>query len=133
MKALLIIASMLFLTPFWQNNEEDELAESIARGKEIYLNNCIVCHMGKGEGVAKLNPPLAGSDYLLKMPDKAIRAIKYGLQDAIEVNGVKYKGMMPEPGLENEEIADVMNYISNTWGNKSERIFDAKIVEGIKK
>jgi mono/diheme cytochrome c family protein len=132
MKALFIIASMLFLTPFW-HQEEDELAESIARGKEVYMNNCIVCHMGKGEGVAKLNPPLAGSDYLFKTPDKAIRAIKYGLQEAIEVNGVKYKGMMPEPGLENEEIADVMNYISNSWGNKSEKIIDVKTVEGIKK
>lgn len=130
MKIILLIASMLFLSPFWRQNE-DELAESIARGKEIYLNNCIVCHMGKGEGVEKLNPPLAGSDYLMKTPEKAIKAIKFGLKDSIEVKGVKYNGMMPEPGLENEEIADVMNYISNSWGNKSAKIIDVKTVEGI--
>lgn len=132
MKILALFVSMFFLSPFW-NQSDDELSESMARGKEIYLNNCIVCHMGKGEGVDKLNPPLAGSDYLLKTPEKAIRAIKFGLKDTIEVKGIKYYGMMPEPGLENEEIADVMNYISNSWGNKSAKIFDVKAVELIKK
>lgn len=131
MKIIILIASMLFLSPFWR--QEDELADSIARGKEVYMNNCIVCHMGKGEGVPKLNPPLANSDYLLKTPEKGIRAIKFGLKDSIQVNGVKYQGMMPEPGLENEEIADVMNYILNSWGNKSTKIIDVKTVEGIKK
>jgi len=110
----------------------DDLAQSKARGKEIYANNCVVCHMGQGEGVPDLNPPLAKSDYLLKTPEKALRAIKLGLEGPIQVNGVKYDGMMAELGLSNQEVADVMNYISNSWGNSSPKIFTPKMVESIK-
>ena len=110
----------------------DDLAQSKARGKEIYANNCIVCHMGQGEGIPELNPPLAKSDYLLKTPEKAIKAIKLGLEGPIVVNGLKYEGMMAELGLSNQEVADVMNYISNSWGNSSSKIYTPKMVEAVK-
>ena len=110
----------------------DELTESKARGKEVYNNNCVVCHMGQGEGVEALNPPLAKSDYLLKTPEKALRAIKIGLEGPVVVNGVKYDGMMAGLGLSDEEVADVMNYISNSWGNKSAKIYTPKMVAAIK-
>lgn len=110
----------------------DELTDSKARGKEVYDNNCIVCHMGQGEGVEGLNPPLAKSDYLLKTPDKALRAIKLGLEGPVVVNGVKYDAMMASLGLSDEEVADVMNYISNAWGNKSTKIYTPKMAAAIK-
>ncbi|MDF7818582.1 cytochrome c [Runella sp. MFBS21] len=111
---------------------DDELTKSIARGKDIYAENCVTCHMGAGEGVAGTFPPLAKSDYLLKTPEKALKAIKFGQQGKIVVNGVTYEGMMPNPGLDNEEIADVMNYIQNSFGNSSKTVVTAKIVETIK-
>jgi mono/diheme cytochrome c family protein len=113
-------------------NHQDDLAQSKARGKEVYENNCIVCHMGQGEGVPDLNPPLAKSDYLLKNPEKALRAIKLGMEGPVVVNGKKYNGMMAPLGLSNEEVSDVMNYISNSWGNKSTKVYTPKMVESIK-
>jgi mono/diheme cytochrome c family protein len=99
----------------------DPLAESIARGKTVYTDYCISCHMAKGEGVPEAFPPLAQSDYLLKTPNKAIHAVKYGLQGPVKVNGKEYNNMMPEAGLSDEEVADVMNYILNSWGNSSNK------------
>ncbi len=100
-------------------NSNDELAKSIARGKVVYIENCASCHLGTGEGVIGTFPPLAKADYLINNPMNGIKAVKFGLEGKIKVNGEEYENMMPSPGLDNSEIADVMNYILNTWGNDS--------------
>ncbi|SFH03795.1 c-type cytochrome [Pedobacter insulae] len=116
------------------SNQDKELAKSIARGKEIYVETCIACHMGKGEGVKNTFPPLAKADYLLNSPTKAIASIKFGLKGKIMVNGVIYEGMMPSPNIGNDEIADVMNYILNSWGNSTKQpMITEKMVEAVKK
>ncbi|MDO6604597.1 Cytochrome c, mono-and diheme variants [Arenibacter palladensis] len=102
--------------------QDKELEESINRGAEIYSDFCINCHMANGEGVEKTFPPLAKSDFLLNKREESIRGVKYGQQGYILVNGVAYNNIMPPMGLEDEEIADVMNYILNSWGNKSDSI-----------
>lgn len=112
--------------------DQDEKAASIARGKSVYMDFCITCHMGNGEGVAKVFPPLAKSDYLIKKREESIRSVKYGQKGEITVNGIKYNGMMPSPGLSSEEIADVMNYIYNSWGNTTKKLVTASEVESIK-
>jgi len=116
------------------SNQSSELTKSIARGKEIYIETCIACHMGKGEGVKNTFPPLAKADYLLKNPEKAIASIKFGLKGKIVVNGVNYEGAMPSPNIGNDEIADVMNYILNSWGNTTKQpMITEKMVDAIKK
>lgn len=102
--------------------QDKELEESINRGAEIYSDFCINCHMANGEGVEKTFPPLAKSDFLLNKREESIRGVKYGQQGYILVNGVAYNNIMPPMGLEDEEIADVMNYVLNSWGNKSDSI-----------
>ena len=120
MKLLLItyISSISLLTFFLF--QDKELEESISRGADIYSDFCINCHMANGEGVEKTFPPLAKSDFLLNKREESIRGVKYGQQGYILVNGVTYNNVMPPMGLEDEEIADVMNYILNSWGNKSD-------------
>ncbi|MEG3660059.1 cytochrome c [Arenibacter palladensis] len=102
--------------------QDTKLEESINRGAEIYADFCINCHMANGEGVEKTFPPLAKSDFLLNKREESIRGVKYGQQGYILVNGVAYNNIMPPMGLEDEEIADVMNYVLNSWGNKSDSI-----------
>lgn len=115
------------------SNQDTELSKSMARGKAIYNETCISCHLGKGEGLKGTFPPLAKADYLMKTPNKAIASIKYGLKGKIVVNGVVYDSMMPSPNLGNDEIADVMNYILNSWGNVSKQaMITEKMVEGVK-
>lgn len=113
--------------------QQDELQESIARGEEIYTDFCMNCHMANGEGVANTFPPLAKSDYLLNNREASIRGIKYGQQGEITVNGVVYNGTMAPMGLDDEEVADVMNFVNNSWGNSNKNIVTIEEVAGIKK
>jgi cytochrome c len=123
--AIVFISSSLFQDP--------TLEESMKRGSEIYADFCVTCHLEKGEGVANTFPPLAGSDYLKEQREASIQGIKYGQSGELVVNGVTYNGVMTPMGLEDEEVVDVMNFISNSWGNSSDKIVTLEEVEAIQK
>jgi len=113
---------------------QDPLAESMKRGGEIYTEYCIQCHLGQGEGVPGTFPPLAKSDWLLPVKRAAaIRVVKYGQSGEIQVNGVTYNSAMAALGLYDDEVADVMNYILNNWGNSSESMVTEEEVKKIEK
>lgn len=118
--SLCIFAVTAFIVP-------DGLEESIKRGEEVYNEFCVTCHLADGKGIESLYPPLANSDYLLEDPERSIRALKFGLFDDIEVNGVTYNTAMPAMGLSDQEIADVMNYILNSWGNNGQFVSEEKV------
>lgn len=107
------------------------LMESMTRGKIVYTNFCITCHLPNGEGVSKVFPPLAKSDYLMTKRMASISAIKYGQAGEIIVNGQKYNNAMSPLGLEDDEIADVMNYITNSWGNSNSNLITESEVSKI--
>ena len=111
--------------------QKKPLEQSIADGKEIYNDFCVQCHLDNGEGVSGVFPPLAKSDYLLNNIEMSIRGLKYGLSGPIVVNGEKYDGVMQNQGLDNLEIADVMNFILNNWGNESKEIITENQVANI--
>ena len=106
-----IFSSLLF-----QNKTKKE---SIKAGSEIYQDFCLQCHLSTGIGVSGVFPPLKASDYLLENTNLSIAGIKYGLRGKIIVNNEEYNGIMLRQGLDNEEVADVMNYILNEWGNQT--------------
>jgi mono/diheme cytochrome c family protein len=95
--------------------------ESIARGKVVYNNFCVQCHMPKGQGVPNIYPPLANSNWLAEKRKASIQAVKYGLRGEITVNGKTYDNIMLPLGLSDKEVADVLNYVMNSWGNKQEK------------
>ncbi|MDG2386497.1 MAG: cytochrome c [Flavobacteriaceae bacterium] len=97
--------------------QEKTKKESIEAGQEIYQDFCVQCHLNSGEGVSGVFPALKASDYLMNNVEKSVAGIKYGLRGKITVNDEIYDGIMVSQGLDNEEIADVMNYILNEWGN----------------
>ncbi len=111
--------------------QKKPLEQSIADGKEIYNDFCVQCHLDNGEGVSGVFPPLARSDYLLSNVEMSIRGLKYGLSGPIVVNGEEYDGVMQNQGLDNLEIADVMNFILNNWGNESKEIITENQVANI--
>jgi mono/diheme cytochrome c family protein len=92
-------------------------------GKELYEENCANCHIEDGSGVGELIPPLAKSDYLKKVDLDIACIIRYGLKGKITVNGIEYEHEMPpHKKLSEVEIANIANYIHNSWGNKREFI-----------
>ena len=91
--------------------------EKMKFGKQIYGQTCIACHQAEGQGIANAFPPLAKSDYLNANVDRAIEAVLYGLSGEIKVNGVTYNSIMTKQMISQEEVANVMTYVYNSWGN----------------
>ena len=133
MKVFLVVCIALISTLFINNIQDDTLKESIKRGNEIYSDFCMSCHLPSGKGIANVFPPLENSDFLMERRVASIRSIKFGLNKEITVNGKKYNGFMAAVGLSDQEIADVMNYITNSWGNKNGEIITIEEVSNIKK
>lgn len=129
-RSILSIACITFsLTAF---RAGDPLAESIKRGNEIYTTYCMACHQSDGKGIENVFPPLAKSDYLMADKKRSIKQVIKGATDPITVNGVKYSTpMVGFPSLTDQEVADVLNYVRNSWGNKGDK--DIVKVEEVKK
>ena len=124
---LLFLIIFLSASSLAQQSSED----SYEHGQMIYADFCVRCYLPDGTGEADLIPPLASAD-LLQGIQATVHSIKYGIHGPIIVNGVKYNGSMAPMGLENDEIADVTNYILNSWGNTTDMIVTEAYVKGIK-
>jgi len=105
--------------------------DSYMRGQMLYVDFCVRCHLPDGTGETGLIPPLANADFLQDI-QATVQSIKYGIHGPINVNGVIYNNTMAPMGLENDEIADVTNYILNSWGNTADVIVTEAYVRGIK-
>lgn len=112
--------------------QQTPLQKSIARGKEVYTDFCMQCHMANGKGNGTTFPPLDGSDWLKKKRTESIHAVKYGQKGEIAVNGKKFNSIMPPMVLSDEEVADVMNYVMNSWSNKTKKMVTIKEVALLK-
>ncbi|RPD99950.1 cytochrome c [Aureibaculum marinum] len=128
---LLFLSSVLV---FGQSKEKGKnFKKSIERGALVYEDFCMNCHMPDGKGVENVTPPLALSDYLINNREASIKAVKFGQSGAIIVNGITYNGTMAPMGLSDNEIADVMNYITNNFGNTNDKMFTKEEVLKIEK
>jgi len=112
--------------------QQTPLQESIIRGKEVYTDFCVQCHLATGKGNGTTFPPLDGSDWLKKKTKESIHAIKYGQKGEVLVNQKKFNSIMLPLGLSDKEVADVMNYISNSWSNANKKMVTEKEVALIK-
>ena len=76
--------------------------------------------MENGAGVPGANPPLAKSDYLKHPVNDLIGLILKGQTGKVIVNGTTYETpMLALDYLTDEQVADVLNYVRNSWGNKN--------------
>ncbi|MGH9678749.1 MAG: copper-containing nitrite reductase [Candidatus Acidiferrales bacterium] len=96
--------------------------ERIARGEQIFKANCMACHQTSGEGIPAAFPPLAKSDFLNADKIRAIETVTGGRQGKLVVNGREFNGVMPAWTLSDEEIADVLTFIYNSWGNSGQEV-----------
>ncbi len=92
--------------------------ERIKLGETVFKANCIACHGMEGKGVEGAFPPLAGSDYLNEDPKRGIQAVVKGLSGKITVNGKEFNSVMPAVALNDEDTANVLTFILNSFGNK---------------
>ncbi len=90
---------------------------SMQRGEKIFGEKCALCHQATGQGVPTVYPPLAGSDFLVSDRSRAVKIVCEGLAGAITVNGKPFANIMPAQVLDDGQVADVLTYAGNSWGN----------------
>ncbi len=113
--------------------EQDPLTASKKRGGLLYTDFCMQCHQANGKGVPNAFPPLAGSNWLTEKREASIHAVKYGQRGEIEVNGKTYNGVMTPMGLSDKEVADVLNYVMNSWENTQDKMVTEEEVAELEK
>jgi mono/diheme cytochrome c family protein len=87
-------------------------------GKANYEMVCLPCHQPNGLGQEGLAPPLAGSEWVARTDKRLVRIVLHGLRGPITVKKQAFELDMPALGiLEDEQIATILTYIRNEWGN----------------
>ena len=104
------------------------------KGKEIYAREgfCITCHQADGRGLSASGfPPLAGTPWVVGSEDRLTKLVLKGLHGPIEVLGTRYGGQVPmtpfEGMLKDDEVAAVLTYVRNSFGNKASAITPEKV------
>ena len=99
-----------------------------AGGGTLYQTYCMGCHQAEGQGMPGAFPPLSKSDYLMADVSRIIETVLNGLTGPIQVNGQNYNGTMPPMGhLKDEEIADILSFVRNSWGNAGSPVSAADV------
>ena len=84
--------------------------ELVARGESVYAVNCVACHQTNGQGISGIFPALAGSDIVLNDKERNIEILMEGVQGAA-MNSFSY--------LSEVELAAVITYTRQSWGNEN--------------
>jgi nitrite reductase (NO-forming) len=103
----------------------------VQKGKAVYAQTCFVCHQLEGQGVASQIPPLAKSDFLANTDrDNLIRGVVAGRTGELIVNSKTYNGtMIPLAYLTDDQIANVLTYVRNAWGNSGDAITPQEVAK----
>jgi mono/diheme cytochrome c family protein len=103
-------------------------AKQLVNGKKVYDMYCLACHQADGNGVPRLNPPLSGTVYVTGSKTRLIDIVLKGLTDPLEINGEEYNNPMAAHSfLTDQQIADVLTYIRNSFGNKAGIVTAAEV------
>jgi nitrite reductase (NO-forming) len=102
--------------------------QQVKAGAVLFKGTCSACHQDTGAGIANVFPPLARSDYLLANRKRAIGIALNGLTGPVTVNGASYNSVMPPMSqLNDDEIANILTYALNSWGNDGGVVNSAEV------
>lgn len=101
-----------------ESDESIEFKRYYSTGAQVYQTHCQNCHGAGGEGLSSLIPPLTDSIYLKNNKTALACFVKYGLKGQIAIKGKAFDDAMPANNLSPIEIAQVLTYIGNSFGNK---------------
>ena len=101
--------------------------ELMKQGAQVYSTVCFACHQPDGNGLPDAFPPLAKSDFLMADKDRSIRILLQGLKGEITVNGRIWRAEMPKLQLTDDQIAGVLTYVRNSFGNSGDSVTPADV------
>jgi mono/diheme cytochrome c family protein len=131
MKKILIIGSMIMIVASsFTIKQQPGIKASVIRGEKVYKATCIACHQADGLGVQRMNPPLVKTKWVLGDKKALAGIIINGLKGGeIEIDGDDFHNPMPPMGaqLDDQQIADVLTYVRNSFGNKASAVTVADV------
>jgi nitrite reductase (NO-forming) len=102
--------------------------QQVKAGEVLFKGTCSACHQESGAGIPTVFPPLAKSDYLLANRKRAIGIALNGLTGPVTVNGSTYNSVMPPMSqLNDDEIANILTFALNSWGNDGGVVTSAEV------
>jgi nitrite reductase (NO-forming) len=105
-----------------------DIKTQIAAGEALFRGTCSVCHQPTGQGLPNVFPPLAKSDYLMADKQRSIEVVLKGLSGPVTVNGKPFNSVMPPMSqLRDDEIAHILTYVRNAWGNQGDQVTAAEV------
>jgi nitrite reductase (NO-forming) len=105
-------------------------AQQIKAGEALFNGTCSVCHQSNGAGIPNVFPPLAKSDYLNADTVRAAGVVLNGLSGPVTVNGAVYDSVMPPMSqLNDDEVANILTYVMNSWGNSGGQLSAADVAK----
>ena len=139
MKKLFFIAALIGLLASCNNSVKEQPPKGVAidlksysQGQKLYSIYCQQCHKEKGQGMPPSFPPLANADYLMADKNRAACIIKYGNNGPITVNGEEYRlRMVGYEQMNPQDIADILTFVTNSWGNKGGTISRADVSKAL--
>jgi len=121
----LILASNLLMSHSSLISTQNKIPfqSSIERGGKVYYEQCLSCHQADGGGVQKMNPTLIKTKWVLGDKTQLIQIVLNGMNGKTEINGDTYQNVMaPHSDLTDQQIADVLTYVRNSFGNKASAV-----------
>ncbi|MFV0549985.1 MAG: cytochrome c [Limnobaculum xujianqingii] len=98
-------------------------------GGSVYVDNCAACHRTDGKGYAEVFPALAGNPVLAT--DDATSLIHIVLKGGVVPATIKAPTSYDMPAfdvrLTDKQVADVVNFIRNSWGNKASMVTESDV------
>ena len=131
MKKIIIGGTVLFIIlSSLELATQPGIKASMVRGKKVYESVCLACHQADGEGVQRMNPTLVKTKWVLGNKRALIKIILNGLKGGeIEIDGDNFHNPMPPQAaaLSDQQIADVLTYVRNSFGNKASAVITAEV------
>jgi mono/diheme cytochrome c family protein len=123
-----ILFSLIVLTAAQPKPVQTKLKASIERGKKVYTERCLTCHQIDGGGVQNMNPPLVKTKWVLGDKTQLIDIVLKGLTTGIIIDDIEYHNVMASHAdLSDLQIADVLTYVRNSFGNKAKAVTEDEV------
>ena len=124
------LATYLGPNPPPVDGKTDTASAADINGKDVFNSQCIACHQTNGKGLPGEFPPLAGNRDLFRSHEFPALVLLYGLHGKIQVEGAVFDGVMPSfAHLSDQQIAAVVTYIRQAWGNDQLRPADMTLLQ----
>jgi mono/diheme cytochrome c family protein len=124
------LCSFFLFNSFTQPKQPAPNKATMERGKKVYDVVCLACHQPDGAGMFPMNPTLVKTKWVLGDKKQLIKIVLKGLKGGeIEIDGDTFNNPMPaqESVLDDQQVADVLTYVRNSFGNKASAVTPAEV------